>query len=89
VLGDRVDEVVVNLDPYQPSVLDYPSIAYTSFGPVDVVVSFDGLYTIKLFNSTCLRVRGVRGWLVLGSDALRAVFVGIREVAQTYALSCS
>ncbi len=80
-VGPQV-ELVCRIEPFQYSVLDYPSVAEALCeGEGLYVASFDGIDTPVLFEGGRVRVKGVKGWIVDSEDKVETVFTGLRELA--------
>ena len=87
LVGRKQARMAVEVEEGQPGLLDYPSTAYVSRGEgVDILVVYDGIYIPALLGGGRFTVRGVQGFLVLGAERLKAVFIGIREARSTYVL---
>ncbi|ABM81103.1 hypothetical protein Hbut_1271 [Hyperthermus butylicus DSM 5456] len=70
---------VVDVEPYQQTLGDFPAIAVTNDG--SYIVIYDGLFVPLVFEGGKLRVRGLKACLKKGDECLDAIVIGVREVA--------
>ncbi|GEM_PF-6755447 len=72
--------LLVEIEPSQESLGDYPGIVVTTGG--DIIVIYDQFYLPKLFEGGKFVVEGVKGYLVDSRDnhVEEAVFVGLHEL---------